>query len=93
MPTDDELDRLRAAIDVCNRRLVAVLHERAQLVRRIGACKAARRLPPVDPAREAAMLAAACAQVPADGYPTAALRTILAAVFAASRPLAADPRA
>lgn len=91
MPTDDELDRLRAAMDVCNRRLAAVLHERARIVRRIGALKAARGLPAADARREADMLAALCALVPADGYPPAALQSILAAVFAASRHLAAAP--
>lgn len=91
MPTDDELDRLRAAMDVCNRRLATVLHERARLVRRIGVLKAARGLPAVDPTREAAMLAAACASVPDDGFSSAALQTILNAVFTASRRLAAAP--
>lgn len=93
MPGDDELDRLRAAMDVCNRRLAAVLHERARLVRQIGACKQRRGLPAVDEGREAAMLASAGDHLPADGYPPALLRAILAAVFVASRELAARPDA
>lgn len=91
MPTDDELVRLRAAMDVCNQRLAAVLHERARLVRQIGVWKQRHGLPAADPVREAQMLAAARAQVPVDGFPPAALQAILAAVFAASRDLAAAP--
>lgn len=93
MPSDDELDQLRAAMDVCNRRLAAVLHERARLVRHIGAWKRTHGLPAADPVREATMLAAATAGAPADGFPPAVLQVILAAVFAASRELAATPEA
>lgn len=91
MPTDDELVRLRAAMDVCNRRLAAVLHDRARLVRQIGVWKRQHGLPAVDPSREAQMLAAAGAHAPTDGFPPGALQAILAAVFAASRDLAAAP--
>lgn len=92
MPKDDDLDRLRAAVDVCNRRLVAVLQERGALVRRIGACKRARGLPAADPQREQAMLAVMLAAADPAGYPPDALRAILDAVLCASRDLAADPR-
>ncbi len=91
MPSEDELDQLRAAMDVCNRRLAAVLHDRARLVRQIAAWKRAHGVPIVDPAREQAMLAALLAAAQGDDYPPAALRTILSAVFAASRSLATDP--
>lgn len=93
MPSHDDLEQLRAAMDVCNLRLAAVLHERARLVRHIGASKRAAGLPAADPAREATMLATVAATAPADGFPPAALRTILLAVFAASRELAATPDA
>lgn len=91
MPSDDDLDQLRAAIDVCNRRLVAVLQERGALVRRVGACKRAHGLPAADPQRERAMLAAMLAAADPAGYPPEALRAILDAVLRASRDLAASP--
>lgn len=91
MDDDEELRRLRAAMDVCNRRLAAVLHERARLVRAIGAWKRARGAPPIDPVREAQMLAAVAAATPADGYPADALTKIFGAVFAASRDLVTGP--
>ena len=89
MIDDEELVRLRAAMDVCNRRLAAVLHERARLVRTIGAHKRGRGAPAVDEQRERQMLAAVHGQAPADGYPQAALDAIFGAVFAVSRELAA----
>ncbi len=86
-----ELDRLRAAVDVCNRRLCAVLQERAALAAAIGRCKAAHGLPALDPAREAAMLAAIGAGRPgaAEAGPLDddALRRILTAVLVETRAL------
>ena len=46
-----ELDALRAAMDVLNRRLVDVLHERARLCRHIGARKKANGAAAADPVR------------------------------------------
>ena len=87
MPSDSELDQLRAAMDVCNLRLLGVLQERARLVATIGAWKHAQGLPGADPAREAAMLAKVLQQAKSDGYPAPALESIFRAVFAASRAL------
>lgn len=84
-----ELDALRAAMDVLNRRLVDVLHERARLCRRIGARKKADGAAAADPAREQQMLAALLGQAPADGFAPAELEPILRAVFAASRAVVA----
>lgn len=89
MQGDLELARLRAAMDVVNRRLAAVLHDRARLVRAIGLWKQQRGLPVVDPDREEAMLAELLQQVPAGGFPATALTRILRAVFDVSRELAA----
>lgn len=80
-----ELDSLRAAMDVLNRRLVDVLHERARLCRRIGAVKRRAGQPAVDPNREGDMLASLLAVPAAGGFPEASLAAILQAVFAASR--------
>lgn len=85
MPTEPELHDLRAAMDVVNQRLVAVLHDRARLCHRIAAWKRAHGAPPVDASREQQMLAALLQGAPADGYDPAALTRILHEVFAASR--------
>lgn len=82
-----ELDALRAAMDVLNRRLVDVLHERARLCRRIGARKKALGAAAADPVREQQMLATLLGHAPADGFTPEALEPILRAVFAASRDL------
>ncbi|MBX3462478.1 MAG: chorismate mutase [Planctomycetes bacterium] len=92
MEDHEQLARWRAAMDVCNLRLAAVLHERARLVHTIGAWKHARGLPAVDPAREAEMLARILAAAPADGCPAACLREVFAAVFAAGRQIAGAAR-
>lgn len=84
-----ELDALRAAMDVLNRRLVDVLHERARLCRRIGALKKVHGHAAADPTREREMLAALLAASPADGFAPAALEPILRAVFTASRDVVA----
>ncbi len=84
-----ELDALRAAMDVLNRRLVDVLHERARLCRHIGARKKAHGTAAADPVREQQMLAALLHDAPADGFRAAELEPILRAVFAASREVVA----
>jgi chorismate mutase len=88
MASSAELAALRAAIDVCNLRLVDVLHQRAALVRAAAACKRQQGLPIADPQREAAMLAALQQLARPDGCDAAMLREVLQAVFAASRGLA-----
>lgn len=87
MEADQELVSLRLAMDVCNRRLAAVLQERAALARRIGAWKRAHGAPALDPAREAAMHEGIAALGASDGFDAAALQRIFAAVFAESRAL------
>jgi len=82
-----ELAALRAAIDVCNLRLLDVLHQRAALVRAAAACKQQSGLPIADPTREAAMLTALQQLARPDGCDAPMLREVLAAVFAASRAL------
>jgi chorismate mutase len=92
MSVDPELERLRAAMDAVNSRLVAVLHERARLCRAIGAWKRAHGVAAVDAAREAEMLSALLRDAPADGFGRDDLRAILHAVFAASRRIVAGDR-
>lgn len=80
-----ELQLMRKAMDAVNKKLVAVLHDRARLCRAIGIWKRVRGLPAADAAREAAMLATMLGNRPDDGYSPEQLTTILQAVFAASR--------
>lgn len=87
MEADQELVSLRLAMDVCNRRLAAVLQERAALARRIGAWKRVHGAPALDPAREAAMAERLAAFADAGGFDAAALQRIFAQVFAESRAL------
>lgn len=87
MEADQELVSLRQAMDVCNRRLAAVLQERAALARRIGAWKRVHGAPAIDPVREAAMQAGIVELGTTDGFDAAALQRIFAAVFAESRAL------
>lgn len=85
--SDHELTRLRQAVDGCNQRLAALLQERATLVAQIGAHKRRTGQPPLDPARETAMLAALLATCPSGPLDQAALQRILHAVLAEMRPI------
>jgi chorismate mutase len=87
MEADDELRELRAAMDVCNRRLAGVLHERARLARTIGAWKRQRGMALADAWREAAMLVQVGELASTAGFDMHALQRIFAQVFAESRAL------
>jgi chorismate mutase len=87
MNPDPELHSLRAAMDVINTRLAAVLHERARLCRAIGEWKRSRGVTALDPTREQQMLAAVLKGAPADGFAASELTAIMESVFAASRKL------
>jgi chorismate mutase len=80
-----DLDLLRAALDVSNRRLAQVLHERLRLVRQAAAWKAQRGLPLADPVRERAMLAQVATWADPEGCDAATLQAVFAAVLAAGR--------
>ncbi|MBI1188153.1 MAG: chorismate mutase [Alphaproteobacteria bacterium] len=51
-PPTDELLRLRASIDNLDAALIYLLAERFKLTKEVGVYKAAKNLPPADPARE-----------------------------------------
>jgi chorismate mutase len=53
----EELDRLRASIDNIDAAVVHMLAERFKCTQQVGHLKAAHRLPPADPAREARQIA------------------------------------
>lgn len=84
MSGDDELARLRAAVDQVDARLVELLHERARLAQALGSWKRARGLPALDPTREGVVVsrAGAAARPPLD---RAALERVFAAILAESR--------
>lgn len=82
----DELVRFRAAMDEINRRLCAVLQERATLCREIGRWKQSHGMPAADPAREQAMLTELLRDA-GNGFDAEALGRILRTVFAESRSL------
>jgi 3-deoxy-7-phosphoheptulonate synthase/chorismate mutase len=79
-----ELRRLRARMDRLNRRLAAVLQERARLADEIGALKRRQGLPAADPAREREMLAAVLDGAPR-GFAREDLERIFKVVFRTSR--------
>lgn len=81
-----ELRRLRREMDLLNRDLRDLLQARARLAARIADEKHHLGLPMVDEAREAAMLDAVVADAP-DGFDRATLRSLFAAIVAASRAL------
>lgn len=87
MHADQELLRLRAAVDDCNRRLVALLQERAALAVAIGRCKAAAGLPALDPTREAEMLDALRGAAGPGPLDAVALQRVFAAVLTETRRL------
>jgi chorismate mutase len=87
---DGELTRLRVQVDAINQQLVAVLHQRAALCRRIAAWKRSHGVAAADPVREAAMLTELTNVVPPDGFAAEALASVLRTVFAASRALVAS---
>jgi chorismate mutase len=84
----DELSQLRDEMDALNLDLRALLQRRALLVGEIVRLKRARGLPPVDAEREAEMMRRVLDR-PGPGFEPDALRAIFAALFVASRALAA----
>ena len=82
--TTDELHQLRCRMDAINLRLCAVLEERAQLCRAIGAWKQLHGVAMADPARETAMLTLLL-QPAGTGFDAKALARILRLVFDESR--------
>ncbi|MFH8371322.1 chorismate mutase [Streptomyces sp. NPDC018031] len=53
----DELERLRSSIDNIDAAVVHMLAERFKCTQQVGLLKAAHKLPPADPAREARQIA------------------------------------
>lgn len=85
MAPDPTLAALRAEIDALDRTLIDVLAARRDAVARIAAHKQGAGLPPLDPARESAMLSAMTAYAARRDVPEALVREILAAILTDSR--------
>ena len=72
------LESLRVEVDECDRQLIQVLGRRFEMVRRIGAYKAANNLPVEDEARERELLADRKRQAAANGeYPVEAIFKVI----------------
>jgi chorismate mutase len=56
-PVPEELQALRASIDNIDAALIYLLAERFKCTQKVGQLKAARGMPPADPAREAQQIA------------------------------------
>jgi chorismate mutase len=89
-PPADALPPLRAEIEQVDRQLVALLAQRMQLARRVGAVKRAAQVAIVDPAREAAVVRRAGAFARALGLPEDEVRQIFWQVIALARRIQAD---
>ncbi len=85
MSTDPTLAALRAEIDALDRTLIDVVAARREAVERIAAHKRSAGLPPIDPSRESAMLAAMTAYAARRDVPEALVHAILSAVLTDSR--------
>jgi chorismate mutase len=86
-----ELARLRGEIDALDRRLVALLSERAELAREIGRLKAVAGEPVADPAREREVLLRV-SMANLGPIPQADLLAIYRRLFEATRALEAQDR-
>jgi len=82
-PVDPALQRLRDRLDSVNRRLLALLQERAEVVLEVAALKDELGLDSYDPRREAEMLRELTAD-PQGAFDSAELAEIFRAIFAVS---------
>ncbi len=80
---EEALARLRAAIDAVDRRLLALLNERATLAREVGAVKAAAGRPFYVPGREEDLVARLLAENPGP-FPSSGVRAVWREVVSAS---------
>lgn len=87
-----QLLALRHEIDALDHALVTLLAQRRTVVAQVARLKASHGLPPLDPAREAAMRADLHRQGAAQGVPAPLLDAVLNAVLEDSHVLVAAPR-
>jgi chorismate mutase len=88
----DELRDCRNAIEVVDRRIVALLAQRVSLALRAASAKRAANLPLVDAAREAEVFQRVLAEGRLHALPADALQEIFERIVAMSRRAQEDPR-
>lgn len=81
----DELHRLRSEIEETDRALVRLIARRVEMARRVGAVKHDAGLPPLDPAREAAVIRRVGEIAREEGVSEEAIRELFWHVIAMSR--------
>lgn len=81
----DRLDRLRASVMECDRRLIAILRQRLDLVLEIGELKASLRLPVTDPKREAAVVRRAAELAREAGLDEELIRNLIWRIMSSAR--------
>lgn len=85
MMPDDRMEALRAKIETIDRSLIALMVERVQIAREIGATKESLGLPTLDPAREAAVVRRAGELAREHGLKDEDVRTIFWQLIGLSR--------
>jgi chorismate mutase len=88
----EELLECRNAIEVVDRRIVALLAQRVVLGLRAAAAKRSVGLPILDPRREADVIRGALAAADAEGLPAAPVREIFQRIVEISRRAQEDAR-
>jgi len=85
MAEDDELERLRARLVEIDEELIRLVGERLESVLKIGAHKAERGLPVLDPGQEAKVVRRAASMAREGGVDEEVVRDIIWAIMAAAR--------
>lgn len=81
----DELARLRVAIEEVDRALIRLLARRLELAREVGVVKRAAGRPALDPAREAAVVRRASEMAREEGAPEEGVRYLFWQIIGMSR--------
>jgi chorismate mutase len=85
MAEDDDLERLRARLVEIDEELIRLVGERLESVLKIGAYKAERDLPVLDPGQEAKVVRRAAAMAREAGVDEEMVRDIIWRIMAAAR--------
>jgi len=85
MTEDDDLERLRARLVEIDEELIRLVGERLESVLKIGAYKAERGLPVLDPGQEAKVIRRAAAMAREAGVDEELVRDIIWQIMAAAR--------
>ena len=91
-PAIDELEAVRREIEAIDAKLVDLIAERMQLMRRVGSVKRAAGVPTLDPAREASVIRRASLLARQAGIPDEDVRTIFWRLMLMARAAQAEER-